>query len=181
MEKLFGENQDFLIERRHLLNLALRAGLGLFLFGWLNKEAEAVLRVGDILPRVVLSDLKGNTVALPADFKGRVAVLHFWASWCPSCRAEMVALEDLYRAYGHRGLVPCSIDVGEGQSAALSYVRDLKISYPILLDPRSQTVKPFGVSGVPTFYFLDRQGALRLRVLGEANRAGLERAIRLVL
>jgi len=179
--EVVSRTQGFPIGRRQILTLSVRAGLGLFLFGGLEKKAEAIVRVGDILPRVVLSDLKGNRVALPTDFQGRVAVLHFWASWCPACRTEMIALESLYTAYGRKGLVPCSIDVGEGPSSALSYLRDLKISYPVLLDPQSLTVRPFGLSGVPTFYFLDRQGALRLRVLGEADRAGLEKSIRMML
>ncbi len=175
------KKQVFQSGRRNFLKIIGAAGLGIFTDGWLPAEARVIMRTGDVPPRINLTDLKGNAVTLPDYFQGKVAVLHFWASWCATCRNEMTGLESMYLEYGKRGLVPCSIDVGEGKAAALSYIKDMKISYPVLLDPSSLTVKRFGVSGVPTYYVLNRQGILCLKILGEAQKGGLDKFIRTLL
>jgi len=179
--KDYKKRQKLPISRRDFLKMSVAAGLGSFIDGCSPGEAGTILRVGDRLTKITLIDLKGNQVTLPGYFQGKVAVLHFWASWCVTCRTEMMALESMYLEYGKRGLVPCSIDVGEGKAAALSYIRDMKISYPVLLDPSSSAVKRLGVSGVPTYYVLNREGTLRLRILGEAKKDGLDKFIRTLL
>ncbi|MDA8125434.1 MAG: TlpA disulfide reductase family protein [Deltaproteobacteria bacterium] len=153
------------------------AGAGLLLPVWRPRSGQAAARLGDVPSRVALNDLKGKSVAIPSDFKGKIALLHFWASWCPTCRGEMTVLEALYAQYGDKGVVPCSIGMGEKRETALSYIKNLVISYPVLLDPDLSSRKPFAVSGIPTYYVLDRQGAIRHRILGEAPQGGLERMI----
>jgi cytochrome c biogenesis protein CcmG, thiol:disulfide interchange protein DsbE len=175
------KEQDSQILRRAFGRICLQAGLFFTLFGWLPLRAEAVLRLGDKAPKVTLKDLKGNQVALPNDFKGKVALLHFWASWCPSCRPEMTSIESLKQVYGAKGVFPCSINLGESKEAALRYINDIKITYPVLLDPGSLTVKPFGISGIPTFYILDRENVVRFKILGRADRDSLEKMIRTLL
>jgi thiol-disulfide isomerase/thioredoxin len=147
----------------------------------LPDRTEALLRPGEVPPRMVLPDIRGNTVALPDDFKGRVVLIHFWASWCPSCRNEMALLESIYSKYGQRGVMPCSIDVGERKEAALGYIRSMKITYPILLDSASSVARQFGVSGIPTFYVLNRTNVIRFKILGKASEEGLERMVKVLL
>jgi cytochrome c biogenesis protein CcmG/thiol:disulfide interchange protein DsbE len=169
------------IGRRDFLKKGVAAGLGLILLDGLPQRAEAVLRIGDIPPKMALNDLNGKPVNLPIDFKGKVSVLHFWASWCTTCRSEIAILTALHDKYGEKELYPCSIDVGETKEAALSYIRDIKVSHPILLDPSSSTARQFGVSGIPTFYLLNRENVIRYRILGEISRDGLERIVRTLL
>jgi cytochrome c biogenesis protein CcmG/thiol:disulfide interchange protein DsbE len=108
------------------------AGLGLITSGMMPRRADAAFRVGDVPPTVSLSDLKGLPVVIPADFKGKIAVLHFWASWCPTCRGEMNALESIYGKYGSKGVIPCSIGIGEKKETVTSYLKSLAITYPSL-------------------------------------------------
>ncbi len=163
--------------RRSLLKTAAAAGAGLVLTGGWRRPCEAAFRVGDVPSRVSLSDLRGNSVVIPSDFKGRVVLLHFWASWCPTCRAEMTTLDSLYGTYGAKGVTPCSIGIGEKRETALAYLKSMTISYPVLLDPDSSTRKPYGIAGIPTTFVLDRGGSIRHRILGKAAREGLERII----
>ena len=174
-------DQDRAIMRRDFLRLCLAAGVGLAAYGWIPGRAEAVMRVGDIPPKVTLNDLKGNSIALPADLKGKVALIHFWASWCTSCRPEMVALEAIYGRYKKTAVIPCSVDVGESRDAAESYIKNLNISYPVLLDLKSSVAREYRVSGIPTTYVLDRENVIRYRILGEINRDGLEKLVRTLL
>ena len=142
---------------------------------------EAAFRVGDVPSRVTLSDLKGNSVVIPSDFRGQVVLIHFWASWCPTCRGEMTALESLYGEYGGKGVIPCSIGIGEKRETAVSYLKNMTISYPVLLDPDSSTRKPFGVAGIPTYFVLDREGVIRHKILGKADPEGLDKIVRSLL
>ena len=157
------------------------AGVGLTIPAWLSSCAEAAYRVGDAPSKVTLSDLKGNSVVIPSDFKGRVIVIHFWANWCPTCRGEMIALENFYSKNGGQGVTPCSIGIGEKRETAVSYLKGMAISYPVLLDPGSSTKKPFGVSGIPTYFVLDREGVIRHRILGKADPEGLENMVKSML
>lgn len=157
------------------------AGAGLTIPGWMLSRVEAAVRVGDVPLRVALSDLKGNSVVIPSDFKGLVVLIHFWASWCPTCRGEMKALESLYARYGGKGVIPCSIGIAEKRESALSYLKNTTISYPVLLDPDSSTRKPFGIAGIPTYFVLDREGAIRHKILGKAAPEGLDGIVRSLL
>ena len=157
------------------------AGIGLTVTGWTPLRVEAAFRVGDMPSRVTLSDLRGNSVVIPSDFKGQALLIHFWASWCPTCRGEMKALELLYGRYGAKGFTPCSIGLGEKRETAVSYLRDMIVSYPVLLDPSSSTRKPFGVAGIPTYFVLDREGVVRHKILGKADPKGLDKIVRSLL
>ena len=167
--------------RRFFLRMIAAAGVGLTIPAWLARRVEAAFRVGDVPRSITLSDIKGNNVVIPSDFKRRVVLIHFWASWCPTCRGEMAALEAFYAKYGGKGVIPCSIGLGEKKETATSYLKNMTISYPVLLDPYASSRKPFAVSGIPTYYVLDRKGVIRHKILGEADKQGLDRIIRALL
>jgi thiol-disulfide isomerase/thioredoxin len=167
--------------RRSFLKMAAAAGAGLFMPALLPRPGEGAYRTGDVPAEVLLSDLKGNSVSLPLDFRQSVALIHFWASWCPACRGEMAALEALCNRYRGRGVTPCSIGIGEKRETALSYLKSLTLSYPVLLDPASSTKKPFGIVGIPTTFVLDRESVIRHRIMGKADSEGLERMVRALL
>lgn len=167
--------------RRDFLRIGLVSGLYFIIPGWRPQKAEAVLKIGNIPPTITLIDLNGGHFRVPEIFKGKVALIHFWASWCPSCRKEMATLESAYLKYSGKGLLPCSIDIGESKEAALRYIKNMKITYPVLLDPSSSTVKPFGISGIPTCYVLDRGNVVRFKILGEVNGDGLDKIVRTLL
>jgi len=169
------------ISRVIFLRMIMAAGVGFTMFGWMPPRVKAAFRVGDVPSRVTLSDLRGNSVVVPSDFKGRVVMIHFWASWCPTCRGEMMALESLYGTYGRKGATPCSIGIGEKRETAVSYLKSVTVSYPVLLDPDSSTRKPFGVAGIPSYFVLDREGAIRYKILGKADPKGLDRLVRALL
>ena len=157
------------------------AGIGLTVTGWMPFRVEAAFRVGDVPSSITLSDLSGNSVVIPSDFKGQVVLIHFWASWCPTCRGEMTALDSLYGTYGRKRVIPCSIGIGEKRETVVSYLKNMNVSYPVLLDPDSSTRKPFGVAGIPTYFVLDREGVIRQKILGKADPKGLEGIVRSLL
>ncbi|MFB3884237.1 MAG: TlpA family protein disulfide reductase [Thermodesulfobacteriota bacterium] len=166
------------LSRRDLWKFCMKvAGTFLLPVAFWPAAAEASLRVGDTLPTVSLPDLKGNKITLPSDFPGKVILVHFWASWCSFCIKEMVAIESIYNSYGGKGLIPFSINVGENRGAAESYLANMRVSYPVLLDSTSGTARQYGVTGIPTTFLCDRKGVIRFKVLGEVNQEGLKRIL----
>jgi len=142
---------------------------------------QAAPRSGDILPKVTITDLKGANVTIPDAFKGKVAVIHFFATWCAYCPKEVAALGSLVRKYGDKGLIACSVDVGESRNEVASFAKEQRVSYPLLLDPSSSAAHQYGVTGIPTTYILDRSGVVRFKILGEITADGLEKIVRSLL
>jgi peroxiredoxin len=139
--------------------------------------AEAALKSGDVFPRTSVSDRQGKPVALPDDFKGKVVLIHFWATWCPFCIKEIRALESIYGAYREKGLTPFSVNVGEDPSTIASFLKSETVTYPILMDRDSEAARRCGVTGLPTTFICDRNGVIKFKIIGEINKSGLERLL----
>jgi thiol-disulfide isomerase/thioredoxin len=86
--------------------------------------ADAALKIGDAFPKTAVSDRQGKPVALPDDFKGKVVLIHFWATWCPFCIKEIRALESIYGLYREKGLVPFSVNVGEDNQTIAAFLKN---------------------------------------------------------
>jgi peroxiredoxin len=170
-----GANEgDPLMTRRAVVRGALAATAAALVR---PRAAPAALRAGDTPQSVTLPALDGSPVKLPDEYKGKIVVVHFWASWCSYCIKEIDALEALFGQHREHGLVPVSVNVGETQAAASSFLRGRNVTYPILLDPSSSTARRYGVTGIPTTFILDRDGAIRFKILGEINRESLRRIL----
>jgi peroxiredoxin len=119
-------------------------------------------------------DVDGKPVSL-SDFKGKVVLLNFWATWCPPCAREMPSMEKLYQAYSAKGfaIVGVSVDVGASRNVK-EFAQKLKVTFPILHDRDSIVSRHYSVPGVPTSYLIDRRGRIVYRVLGEYDWFGPE-------
>ena len=119
-------------------------------------------------PDFTLLDPDGRKVSLK-DFRGKVVFLNFWASWCESCREEMPAMDRLYREFKGKGLEIVAVNVKDKRPAALAFVKELKLSYPILMDPEGEVGLLYGAFGLPLTYLIDRKGTLLARLWGPAD------------
>lgn len=143
---------------------------------------ENVLRRGNSVPNFSLVDVAGNTVEF-ASLEGRGVIINFWATWCPPCRREVPLLNSIHNEYGSRGLTVLGINLAESVNTVAPFVAEMQVSYPIWLDAnpgqpardRTRTVyERFGGVGLPTTIFIDRDGIVRDRYVGELNRAILQ-------
>ena len=130
-------------------------------------------KVGAPAPDFALKDLEGRTVRL-SELRGKPVLLNFWATWCPPCEMEMPDLEKAYRKYQGEGVAFLGIDYGESGDTVRKYVREHGYSWSFLLDPDMQAVRSYRVFGVPTTYFVDREGILRDVYLGPLDADALE-------
>jgi peroxiredoxin len=136
-------------------------------------DAFAVSRPAEPMPapEFELPDLAGQTVRL-ADFRGRVVVLNFWATWCVPCREEMPALETLARELGPRGLVVVAVNFKESRRDVEAFVREHDLRFPMLLDTEGRISERYQVFALPTTAVVDRRGMLVGTVLGIRDWVG---------
>jgi len=123
-----------------------------------EKAGVVELKEGQQAPGFTLLTLDGGRASL-TDHRDKLVVLNFWATWCQPCTVEMPSLEALWRRYRDRGLVVVGVSVDRGAPKALlePYVRNLKLTFPILLDPDAKTSDRWRVTALPAT-FLVRPG-----------------------
>ena len=107
-----------------------------------------------------LKSRSGKNIKL-SDMRGKVVMLNFWASWCGPCRKEMPILEKIHKKYKRLGFTLLGVNVEENSSAAKNYLKDVKVSFPILFDRTNKTSKLYNVSAMPTTVLIDRNGNKR--------------------
>lgn len=110
-------------------------------------------------PPFTLPSLEGQEKTLE-EFKGRPILLHFWATWCPPCREEMPLFQKIYSELSASGLVIIGINVGDSPEIVRNFVRELGISFPILLDEKGEIANKYGVRGLPTTFWIDPGGKI---------------------
>ncbi len=164
--------------RRLVSLIAAGALIGLTACGEEGIPRGAV--VGSPAPEYSATALDGEAVSL-ADHEGRVVLLNVWATWCPPCREEIPALQELHERYVARGLdvVGVSID-GRGERDNIpAFLDGFGVSYPIWLDPAERVTSVFRTQGVPTTFLIGRDGTLLWRHVGPvtADHAELNRLL----
>lgn len=125
-----------------------------------------------------IKDIAGKEVRL-SQYKGRVVLLNFWATWCVPCRREIPLLGALYRDYQERGFVVLGVSVDKEVRLIAPFARVMKMSYPVLIGAGRQDLNAaFGpFIGFPTSVLIARDGAICVRHVGLASRSELERQI----
>lgn len=130
------------------------------------KEAP---RIGGYAPLFVLRDVNGKTVTL-AQYKGKVILLNFWASWCHACKSEMSSMNDLYRSYKDKGLEVFAVSIDNSERSLKSFLSKEAVSFPVLFDKNGEGYfEQFGVIGLPATFVIDRRGILVDKFLGSTD------------
>jgi len=122
--------------------------------------APALAAPGGPAPQFQLASLAGKPVSLE-QFKGQVVMINFWASWCDPCRQEMPILEKLYVKYKPMGFTMLGINVEPDSQLAVNWLKGTPVTFPVLLDTKSEVSKLYKVAGMPNTVIVDRKGNLR--------------------
>ena len=105
-----------------------------------------------------LQDINGKTHRI-SDYRGKVVIVDFWATWCPPCRKEIPHLISFYNKYNKKGLVIVGVSLDK-RDKTLAMARDFGINYVCLVDETGRTGNMFGVRAIPTTFFLDKKGRI---------------------
>jgi len=132
-------------------------------------------------PSFTLQDLNGKTVSL-SDFKSKVIILDFWATWCPPCVKEIPHFVELYKQYNDRQFVIVGISVDrEGVGVVKSFVQKYGVSYPVLMTD-GQVEKAYGdIVNIPTTFVIDSEGKIQRKYIGYQDKAVFEKDINSLL
>ena len=134
----------------------------------------AKLQIGEPAPAFTALRLDGSQADFPADFAGRPLVIRFWADWCRFCEGEMKAIDAVWRRHRAEGLEVLAINAGQDKATVAAFLSKIGVGYSALLDENAIIAKRYGVAGLPTTYFVDRQGKVRAKQVGEAPEALFE-------
>lgn len=132
-----------------------------------NEKSPAGAEKKITAPTLALVDLNGNKVSI-ADYKGKVVMLEFFASWCPPCQMSAPEVESVYKKYKDKGFVVLGISIDEGANARAyvnSFMKDYGITYPVFIDDGSAS-RQYRVMSIPTSFVIDRQGNVRNTHIG---------------
>lgn len=141
-------------------------------------EMKALLAKYEGKPAIdfTLKDRKGNDVSL-ASLKGKVVIVDFWASWCGPCKAIMPVLQEINEKYADKGVVILGVNTWDKKDDCDKFLADnTKYTFTILMDPaetngeESVATKLYGVHGIPTTLFIDKEGVLKTYAIGSHPR-----------
>lgn len=157
-------------------------GLGVVALTRFGPEIEQV-QVGAKAPDFRVVDLaNGDSVSLRKRYAGSVTLVNIWATWCVPCRTEMPSMQEAYAAFKPRGFRIAAVSIDEGSPDAVrQFVRELGLTFDILLDQSTLMQQAYQTTGVPESFLLDRNGVIVKRVIGAhdwnspANRKLIER------
>jgi len=149
-----------------------------------EKTAKVGVEVGNIAPDFRVKNLRGGATTL-SEYRGRVVLINFWATWCEPCRTEMPSMEALYRSQLQHDfeILAVSIDTSGAPPVRL-YIEQFGFTFPVLMDDHFQVNDLYQVRVVPTSILIDRRGRVAERIPGAKDwnnpdmRAHIERLIR---
>jgi thiol-disulfide isomerase/thioredoxin len=138
-------------------------------------------RVQGIAPEFTRTDFSGKPLRL-ADYRGKVVLLNFWASWCGPCLVEMPLFASWQRQYGSAGLQVIGVSMDDEAAAAHRYLQRHPVPYPVVMGDAPLAQLYGGVYGLPVTLLIDAEGRIVFRSVGEpaidALRSRIEAAIR---
>jgi peroxiredoxin len=117
--------------------------------------------IGKPAPDFTLATLNGKDINMTQYRDGKNAIIFFWATWCPHCRAALRDLNQKREEIAKKEIQLILVDLGESENEVRSYVDRNKIGLEVFLDKEASLAEPYGIIGVPTFFFVDKKGLVK--------------------
>ncbi len=163
------------MNRRDFFRKAVYLFMGLVLFAGCAQKSDAARPSGDTVD-FTFQSIDGKTYKL-SDFRGKIVVVNFWATWCPPCRKEMpyfVKLQDEYKD----DVQFIGLDVNETADKVKAFIQALGVNYIIgFSTPQIESIFG-GVTGLPTTFIIDRQGHVVERIIGSRPETWFRRRLK---
>lgn len=136
-----------------------------------NPAGRSLVAVGGPAPDFALPNLKGDLVRL-SDYRGKVVFLNIWATWCSPCRQEMPSMEKLYQEMKGEAFEMLAVSIDAlGAASVAPFVSDMKLTFPVLLDPQGAIQSLYNTTGVPESFIIDKNGIVGAKIIGARDWA----------
>ena len=144
------------------------------LFCWLansnvvaEEQAKSIYELDNKIaaPDFTLKDVDGKSHKL-SDYRGKVVMINFWATWCPPCRFELPSMQRAYEKLKKSGVEFLAINLGEDADTIFTFTAAYPVTFPLLMDLDSSVSNMYPVIGLPTTYFVSPKGRLIYRAIG---------------
>ena len=153
----------------------------LALLAWrLVGAAPPPASIGSLAPGFALADLDGNPVRL-ADLRGRPVIVNFWASWCGPCVEEFPLLQQALDDHRTDGLAVVGIVFQDRSEPARAFLARMGAGWPAAMDPNGSVAQAYGVYAPPETFFIDRQGRVAGRQVGQLSEGDLATQLTAIL
>lgn len=145
-------------------------------------DAAAVARADDrAAPQFRMPALGGGGELGLQDYRGKMIVLNFWASWCGPCRTEAPGLEATWRRFSDRGVQFLGVDYRDNDAAGLAFQREFEITYPSVVDAAGELSLDYELTGLPTTFIITRECRIAYRFVGHVDEVLLRTTLDSVL
>ncbi len=141
--------------------VSLLGKLILIIFVFLPFSVSAAISVGDTVPSFKARSIDGSNNVSMDEYRGKVVLIDFWASWCPPCLKSFPKYDDLRREIGTSDFEIVAINVDENTDDAKKFLSKHPVSFPIVKDPKGVLPGVFGVKAMPTSYLIDKNGVVK--------------------
>jgi thiol-disulfide isomerase/thioredoxin len=131
-------------------------------------------------PSISLTDIEGKRLDL-ADYKGKVVVLDFWATWCGPCRAEIPGFTELQDKYASQGFSMIGISLDDEPGPVVDFYKEFKMNYPVAVGNQRIGELYGGILGLPTTFVIGRDGRIYAKHTGGVNPALIEEEVQQLL
>lgn len=151
--------------RRAIVGVSVLVALfGLSVFeGW--SMGSRVPVIGMQVEDFRLTDLEGNVQSL-SQYRGKIVLLNFWATWCKPCTTEMPAMQASLDKLHDKGFVVLAVNELEDEAKVREHVKQNGHTFPVLMDRENKVANQFGVFGLPVSVFIDQQGRVQEYIKG---------------
>ncbi len=145
-----------------------------------NKQENVSLEIGRIAPDFILQDIYGKKITLSQFAGNKPVILNFWATWCPPCKEEMPLLQKYYELNRDK-IEILAVNMQEDPALVKDWIKNFGITYPILLDPAEKVKQLYNIYAKPTTFFIDKDGIMRAKKLGQLSEEELSNYINMIL
>lgn len=132
-------------------------------------------------PDFTLKNQHGEKISL-SDYRGKVVILNFWATWCPPCKAEVPGFVKMYNEHKDDGLVILGVSLDrDGWQSVAPFIRNHQVSYPVVIGNRDVVDAYGNIQSIPTTFVLDKQGKIQRKYVGLRDEKVFENDFRTLI